>query len=210
VSYQVATVDDMQEIPYRQDTHMRPVRHHFGIRAFGTNAWTAAAVGDRLLPEHTEDEGNEELYVVVRGRARFEIDGESVDAPAGTLVFVGPEANRTAFAEEPGTAVLAVGSSVGQAYEVGGWEIWSEFHPAYEAGDYEGVIERARSTVEQSEYAAPMYNLACCEALAGRKEDAIGHLRTAFERRPGLRELARDDTDLDALREEPAFQELLV
>jgi hypothetical protein len=209
VSYQVATIDDMQEIPYREDTHMRPVRHHFGISSFGTNAWTAAAVGDRLLPQHTEDEGHEELYVVVRGRARFEIDGDTVDAPAGTLVSVRPEGNRTAFAEEPGTAVLAVGSTVGQAYEVGGWEIWSEFHPAYEAGDYEGVIDRARSTVEQSEYAAPLYNLACCEALTGRTEDAIGHLRTAFERRPGLRELAQDDSDLDSLREEQAFRELV-
>jgi hypothetical protein len=209
VSYRVATVDDMQEIAYRQDTHMRPVRHHFGISAFGTNAWTAAAAGDRLLPEHEEDEGNEELYVVLGGRARFEVDGEAVDAPAGTLVFVSPESRRTAFAEEAGTTVLAVGSTVGKPYEVGGWEIWSEFHPAYEAGDYEGVIERARSTVEQSEYAAPLYNLACCEALAGHMEDAIDHLRIAFERRPGLRELAQEDTDLDPLREERGFQELL-
>jgi hypothetical protein len=81
---------------------MRPVRHHLGISAFGTNAWTAADEGDRLLPEHQEDEGKEELYVVLRGRARFEIDGDSADAPVGTLVFVGPESNRTAFAEEAG------------------------------------------------------------------------------------------------------------
>ena len=209
MSYQIATVDQMQEILYRQDTHMRPVRHHFGISAFGTNAWTAAAVGDRLLPEHEEDEGNEELYVVLGGRARFVVDGDTVDAPARTLVFVSPESTRTAFAEEAGTIVLAVGSTVGKPYEVGGWEIWSEFHPAYEAGDYEGVIERARSTVEQSEYAVPLYNLACCEALAGRKEDAVDHLRVAFERRPSLRELAQEDTDLDPLRDEPAFRELV-
>src|SRR4051794_27565959 len=108
---------------------MRPVRHHLGISAFGTNAWTAANQGDRLLPEHREDEGKEELYVVLRGRARFEIDGDSADAPLGTLVFVGPESNRTAFAEEAGTTVLAIGSTVGQPYEVGGWEVWAEFHP---------------------------------------------------------------------------------
>ena len=77
----------------------------------------AANEGDRLVPEHKEDEGSEELYVVLRGRARFEIDGESVDAPEGTLVFVRPETNRTAFAEEAGTTVLAVGSRVGQPYE---------------------------------------------------------------------------------------------
>ena len=209
MSYRVATIDELQDIAYRQDTHMRPVRHHLGITAFGTNAWTASIEGDRLMPEHEEDEGSEELYVVLRGRARFEIDGESVDAPEGTLVFVRPETNRTAFAEEAGTTVLAVGSRVGQPYEAGGWEVWAEFHAAYEAGEYEAVIDRARETLEASGYATPLYNLACCEALTGRNEDAIGHLRVAIERRPSLRDVAKDDTDLDPLRDEPAFRKLV-
>jgi mannose-6-phosphate isomerase-like protein (cupin superfamily) len=208
-SYRVATVGELPDIAYRQDTHMRPVRHHLGITAFGTNAWTAVDEGDRLLPEHQEDEGNEELYVVVRGRARFEIDGDTVDAPQGTLVFVRPEGHRTAYAEEAGTTVLAIGSTVGKPYEVGGWVVWAEYHPAYEAGDYEAVIDGARAKLEASGYAAPLYNLACCEALAGRKEDAVGHLRLAFERRPSLRDLALEDTDLDPLRDEPAFRELV-
>ena len=209
VSYRAARIDELQDIAYRQDTHMRPVRHHLGITAFGTNAWTAANKGDRLMPEHEEDEGSEELYVVLSGRARFEIDSETVDAPEGTLVFVRPQTKRTAFAEEPGTTVLAVGSRVGQPYEAGGWEVWAEFQPAYEAGDYEAVIDRARETLEASNYATPIYNLACCEALTGRKEAAIGHLRLAFERRPSLRDVAKQDTDFDSLREEPAFRELL-
>ena len=209
LSYRVTTIDELQDIGYRQDTHMRPVRHHLGITAFGTNAWTAADEGDRLMPEHEEDEGSEELYVVLRGRARFEIGGDTVDAPQGALVFVLPETSRTAFAEEAGTTVLAIGSKVGQPYEVGGWEVWAEFHPVYEAGDYEAVIDRARETLEASGYPAPLYNLACCEALAGRDEDAIAHLRVAFERRPSLRDLAKEDTDLDPLRDEPAFRELV-
>ena len=209
MSYQVATIDQLQDIAYRQDTHMRPVRHHLGITAFGTNAWTAANEGDRLMPEHQEDEGSEELYVVLRGRARFEIDGETVDAPEGMFVFVRPETSRTAFAEEAATTVLAIGSRVGQPYEAGGWEVWAEFHPAYEAGEYESVIDQARETLEATDYATPLYNLACCEALTGRKEAAIGHLRLAFERRPSLRDVAKQDTDLDSLREEPAFRELL-
>jgi mannose-6-phosphate isomerase-like protein (cupin superfamily) len=209
LSYRVAAIDELQDIVHRQGTHMRPVRHQLGISAFGTTAWTAADTGDRLLPEHREDEDMEELYVVVRGRARFEIDGDVVHAPQGTLVFVRPEGNRTAFAEEAGTTVLAIGSTVGQPYEVGGWEVWAEFHPAYEAGDYDAVIERGRETLETSGYAAPLYNLACCEALAGRAQDAIAHLRAAFERRPRLRELAKEDADFDTLRGEPAFRELV-
>jgi mannose-6-phosphate isomerase-like protein (cupin superfamily) len=209
VAFKVAAVDEIEAIDYRQETHMRPVRERLGITAFGTNAWTAADVGDRLIPEHQEDEGNEELYAVLRGRARFEIDGESVDAPAGTLVFVRPEGNRTAFAEEAGTTVLALGSTVGQPYHGGGWEVWAQFHPLYEAGEYETVIDSARETLEASGYAAPLYNLACCEALAGRTDDAIGHLRAAIEKRPNLRDLAKEDSDLDALREEPGFKELV-
>jgi mannose-6-phosphate isomerase-like protein (cupin superfamily) len=209
MSYRIATVDELQDIAYRQETHMRPVRHHMGISAFGTNAWTAATEGDRLIPEHEEDEGSEELYVVLRGRARFEIGDDVVDAPSGTLVFVEPQTNRTAFAEEAGTTVLAVGSTVGKPYEVGGWEIWSEFQAAYEAGEYEAVIGRARAALEASGYATPLYNLACCEALVGHTEDAIGHLTVAFERRPVLREFAKDDTDLDSLRDEADFQALV-
>jgi mannose-6-phosphate isomerase-like protein (cupin superfamily) len=209
MSYRVATVDMLQDIAYRQDTHMRPVRHHLGITAFGTNAWTAACEGQRLMPEHEEDEGSEELYVVLRGRARFEVGGDSVDAPQGTLVFVPPRTSRTAFAEEAGTTVLAVGGTVGRPYEAGGWEVWAEFHPAYEAGEYDAVIDRARETLEASGYATPLYNLACCEALAGRKEDAIGHLRVAFERRPSLRDLAKQDSDFDPVRDEPAFRQLV-
>jgi mannose-6-phosphate isomerase-like protein (cupin superfamily) len=208
-AFRVAAVDEIEAIDYRQDTNMRPVRHHLGITAFGTNAWTAAQVGDRLMPEHQEDAGSEELYVVLRGRARFEIDGDSVDAPAGTLVFVRPEVNRTAFGEEAGTTVLAVGSTVGEPYHGGGWEVWAPFHPQYEAGEYEAVIESARETLEASGYAAPLYNLACCEALAGRSDDAIGHLRAAIEQRPNLRDLAKEDTDLDPLRDDPAFKELV-
>jgi mannose-6-phosphate isomerase-like protein (cupin superfamily) len=209
VNYKVATIEDIEGVDYREDTSLRPVRHHLGITAFGTNGWVAENVGDRLMPSHEEDPGNEELYVVVSGRARFEIDGEAVDAPAGTLVFCRPEANRTAFAEEVGTTVLAVGSTVGEPYHGGGWEVWAQFHPQYEAGDYEGVIARARETLEESGYAAPLYNLACCESLAGRKEDAIAHLAQAMERRPQLRELAKEDTDFDPIREEPGFRQLV-
>ncbi|MGH3428287.1 MAG: TPR end-of-group domain-containing protein [Mycobacteriales bacterium] len=209
MAYRVAIIEEVPSTGYRQGTLMRRVRPHLGITAFGTNAWTAAREGDRLVPEHHEDEGNEELYVVLRGHARFEIDGDTVDAPLGTLVFVEPHSNRTAFAEEAGTTVLAIGSTVGQPYEVDGWEVWAPFQSAYEAGDNDAVIGQARKTIEASGYATPLYNLACCEALAGRQEDAINHLKIAFERRPSLRELATADTELDALRDQPAFRELI-
>jgi hypothetical protein len=71
------------------------------------------------------------------------------------------------------------------------------------------VAQQGREPIEQSGYPLPLYNLACCEALAGMPQDAIGHVRAAIERRPSLRELAREDSDLDSLRDEPAFRELV-
>ena len=82
--YAVAHLDEIDE----QDDGRcpwRPVRDHFGITAFGANAWTARDAGDRVINEHDESgDGNEELYLVLRGRAAFELDGDRVDAPAAS------------------------------------------------------------------------------------------------------------------------------
>ncbi|HEY6760295.1 MAG TPA: cupin domain-containing protein, partial [Baekduia sp.] len=103
-SYAVARLDEIEELTDGREP-FRPVRHHFGISSFGINAWTARAVGDRIINEHDESEpdASEELYLVVRGRAVFELDGDRVAAPTGTFVFVPPGVKRTAFAEEPET-----------------------------------------------------------------------------------------------------------
>ena len=196
----------------------RPIRHHFDIKSFGVNAWTAREAGDRIINEHREvdDEGNEEqeeLYLVHTGRARFELDGESLDAPAGTFVYAVPSVKRTAFAEEAGTTIIALGGTPGRAFEVGGWEVWRPFQDLYEAGEYEGVADRGRAEIEASGLSMPLYNLACCESLAGRKTDAIEHVRLALasteQYRDRLRSLASKDSDLDPLRDEPAFRELV-
>ena len=211
-TYKVANLDDLELRPWRETLTGR-VRHELGIEAFGVNSWVGKSPGDRVIPEHAEDQpgDHDELYAVVRGHARFEVGDDTVDAPNGTLVYVpaGPT-RRTAFAEEPDTIVLAIGAARGQAYEPNnGWELWQQFHPLYEAGEYEAAVEQSRAVVEESGLPMPLYNLACCEALAGRKDDAIGHLKAAFEK-ADLRELAKEDTDLDGLRGEAAFQELLV
>ena len=207
--YAVAHLDEIDELTDGREPY-RPVRHHFGITAFGITAWTGRESGDRIINEHEEDEDNEELYVVQRGRAAFELDGERVDAPAGTLVFARAGVKRTAFAEEPGTTIIAVGGTAGKAYEPAGWELWAPIRPLYEAGEYDEAIDRARKLVEEHpQYAIPLYNLACCESLAGRTSDAIEHLRAAIDRMEQLRSYAREDSDFDAIREEAAFKELV-
>jgi tetratricopeptide (TPR) repeat protein len=207
--YRVTHLDEIQEMTDGR-APWRPVRHHFGITSFGFNAWTGDEAGDRVINEHDEEGEDEELYFVWRGRARFEMDGEAVDAPAGTYVFVSPGVKRTAFAEEAGTTILAAGAMPGQAYSPDGWELWAQVNPLYVAGRYEEAADRGRELVKANPgYANPLYNLACCESLAGRAADAIGHLREAIELLPRLREYAKEDSDFDPIREDPAFQRLV-
>src|SRR3954451_19723563 len=163
--YQVARLEDIEHVDYKE-TQMGRVRHELGIRAFGVNSWLGPNVGDRVIPEHAEDqEGDQdELYVVVRGRARFEGGGETVDAPQGTLVYVpaGPTV-RTAFVEEPGPTVVAVGATAGKAFEVHGWEFWGPLYDDYTAGDHEAVVAKGKGPIEANPYPMPLYNLACVE-----------------------------------------------
>jgi tetratricopeptide (TPR) repeat protein len=208
------TVAHLDEIDERDDGRCpyRPVRHHLGITAFGVNTWTARAAGDRIINEHDESEpdANEELYLFMTGRARFELDGDRVDAPAGTFVFARPGVKRTAFAEEAGTTVVALGGTPGKAYESDGWELWAPLHPLYEAGEYAQAADRGRELVEEHpQYAALFYNLACCESLAGRATDALGHLRQAIAMSEKFRAFAKDDSDFDPIREEAGFKELV-
>ena len=209
--YAVAHLDEIDETDDGREP-WRPVRHHFGITAFGVNAWTARDAGDRIINEHDESEpdSNEELYLVLQGRAVFELDGDRVVAPAGTFVFARPGVKRTAVAEEPETTIIAVGSTPGKPYEPGGWELWAPLRPLYEAGEYAEVADRGRELIEaHPAYAELAYNVACCEARVGRTDDAITHLRLAIDRTEQLRSLAADDSDFDPIRDEPAFKELI-
>ena len=210
--YAVAHLDEIDELSDGR-CPWRPVRHHFGITSFGVNAWTGREAGDRIINEHDEsdaDDNHGELYLAQSGRATFELDGERVDVPAGTFVFARPGVRRTAFAEEPGTTIVALGGTPGKAYEPFGWEIWAPLNRFYEAGDYAEAADRGRELVEaHPEYVGLLYNLACCESLAGRTADAIEHLRQAIERSPRSRSLAAEDSGFDPIREEPAFKELV-
>jgi hypothetical protein len=210
--YRVAHLTEIDEISDGR-CPSRPVRAHFGITSFGVNAWSGREQGDRIINEHDEAEAGdeqEELYLVQSGRARFELDGESVDAPAGTFVFARPGVKRTAFAEEPGTTIIALGGTPGKVYEPSGFELWTALGPLYEAGEYAEAADRGLEVAEaHPEYPMLLYNVACCESLAGRTADAVAHLRQTIERAEKFRAFAANDSDLDPIRDDPAFKELM-
>lgn len=210
-AYAVAQLDEIEELP-DAGCHYRPVRHHLGVTAFGVTTWTARAAGDLVIAEHDEDDptADQELFLVLTGHAVFEIDGDRVDAPAGTLVFAPPGTRRTATAQQGGTTVLALEGTPGRAYEARGWELWAPLAPLYAAEEYAEVADRLGALVAASpQYPMLFFNLACCESRSGRTREALDHLRQAVEMSEEFRRSAEDDPDLDPIRDEPAFRQLV-
>jgi quercetin dioxygenase-like cupin family protein len=205
--YEVVHIDELEELPINNGEFVwRPVRRRFGITAFGTNAYTADA-GQRVVEEHAEQDNHQEMYVVIRGRATFTLDGEEVDAPAGTIVYAHPNTRRGAVAAEDGTAVLAVGAKPGVVFEP---SLWEEIFAANAYAD-KGELDKGRKLIadllaEHPDSWQGYYNAACLEARAGDKEQAFGHLERAVSLEPEkVREFAANDSDFDSIRDDPRF-----
>ncbi len=203
-SYRVLSVGELDRIPVSHGLEWRPIRRRLGIRAFGMNAYTAEKVGDCVVEEHKEGSGHEEVYVVLEGLARFTVDGDEFDAPAGTLVYLpNPDVLRSAVSQEGGTTVLAVGGWPDKAFEPSGWEWTFEASPLADAGRYDEAIAIMKDGMEQlGESGAGWYHIARFEAKAGRTEDAATHLAKALELRPDVRDFAEKDEDLAPLLED--------
>jgi hypothetical protein len=200
-------LDEVEGIPVFGSLVWKPVRRELGVTAFGINAYTAVNAGDEVVEDHTEESlGHEEIYLVVSGHAVFTVDGEEVDAPAGTLVFLDdPKQRRAAIARDAGTTVLAIGGVPGR-HEVSAWEYLFATLPAREAGDYETARRMLEESVaEHPELPALHYHLACIEALCGNRERAIDELEIAVAAGERFRERAREDEDFDSIRDDPRF-----
>jgi mannose-6-phosphate isomerase-like protein (cupin superfamily) len=211
--YEVVRVDELDRIPVGEHGLMwRPVRRRLGIEAFGVNAYSADEAGHEVV-EHHDETGtgagrHEELYVVIRGHALFTLDGEEVDAPAGTCVFVRERSvKRGAHAVDAGATVLALGGKPGEAFQVSPWEYYFAAIPAYRDKDYARGIEIVGEGLERyPDNPSILYTLACLESLAGERESALEHLRQAAAREPRVAEWAKGDSDLDPIRDDPRFE----
>lgn len=207
-AYEVAQLDELESFPGPGTLRWTPIRRRFGLSAFGINAYTAAEAGQDVVEEHTESTlGHEEVYVVVAGRATFTLGGESVDAPAGTIVVLrDPATRRYAVAAEPATTVLAVGGKPG-LHDASAWEWSFAAYGHHGEGDTERGIAVLEEGLEQKPEARSrfLYDIACLEALSGRRDEALDHLLEAVELDPKLRELAASDTDLDPIRADSRF-----
>ena len=205
--WQVARLDEIE----RRGRDI-PVREHLGIHAFGINAYEPGEDGT-LISEHDEaGSGQEELYIVLDGQATFEVDGETVDAPAGTFVVVPPQSGRKATGD--GT-ILAVGATPGEAYQGidwgDAWRFHSESMTAYGEQRYGDALDAVRGGLERvPDHPGLHYNYACFATLAGETGDeTFSHLQRSVELYPNFREQARTDNDFAAVRDDPRFEEAL-
>ena len=213
--YTVTHLDEIEKFispasPAANPTWHR-IRSHFGVEAFGINAWTATEDGQTLIGEHDEvgtgANRHEELYLILEGRARFTVDGEAVDAPAGTLVFVrNPESKRGAVAEEAGTTVLAVGAKPGEPFSVSSWERNADVLRFWQTQEWDKAIEELTALHEREpESAGILYNLACAETQAGQTDEALAHLAQAIELNGDFTKSAPEDPDFAPIRDDPRF-----
>jgi tetratricopeptide (TPR) repeat protein len=87
---------------------------------------------------------------------------------------------------------------------------WDSGQPLYEAGQYAEAADKGVELIEaRPDQPYLYYNVACCESLAGRPAAAVEHLRQAIDMWEGCRDMAKNDADFDAIRDQPAFQELI-
>ena len=198
----VLSLGDLQKIEVA-GTLLRPIRKPLGVSAFGINAYTGPSEGDLVIEPHDETGSSsgqhEELYVVITGHAVFELAGEEIDAPAGTLVFAQPEQHRSATARAADTTVLVIGGKPGAAGPPSPFEYY--FLAAGETDPNRAYEVCAEGLEHYPDNASLHYNLACFAALAGRREDALRHIGIAFEADPKTRSWATDDRDLDSIRD---------
>ena len=205
--WKVARLDDVE----RRGSFI-PLREFLGIHSFGMNARLPSEDGT-LINEHDESgSGQEEVYVVLDGNATFEVDGETFDAPAGTLVSVQPGLSRKATGD---ATVLVMGGTPGEAYQAldwgEAWQVQSESMAAYGEQRYADALEIVRRGLEQyPDNPGLNFNYACFASLAGEVDDeTFSHLRRSVELYDPFRQQARTDDDLAAVRDDPRFEEAL-
>ena len=215
--YVFARLDELEPAPLTAPDATDDGRRRFNLRrslditSFGVQAYSAPN-GIDVIRAHDEtllvEAGQEELYVVLRGAATFEIDGESVEAPEGSLVYVRPTAMRKATAMDDSTTILVVGGTPGKAYEPAPEEA-AEAFAAYNAGDYQGALAKQRVVVEKRP-GDPVahFNAGCFAARAGLADESFEHLGRAVEISERIKELMATDEDLDSIREDQRFAEL--
>jgi hypothetical protein len=200
--WKALALDEVDAVPWRgTELVWRPVRQALGTRIVGMGGYTADRAGQVVIEGHTESEdglSHEEVYVVLRGRATFTLDGRDVDAPAGTFVAViDPGVHRRAVAAEGGTAVLALGSLPAFVPSDSEWIERARPHLRSDPDRAIAILQELRATKPDgpvAEVAAAFISIARGNEVAAR--EALAGL---VARRPDLVAVLAEDEELERL-----------
>ena len=201
-------VDDIEAIAIA-GVKCKPVRATLGIEAFGVNAYVGEPGELVVLPHREARARQDEVYIVVNGRATFRVEDQTCDAPARTLVFVRAGEHREARAEQPATLVVAVGARAGEPHSISPWDYEFRAYGAYRTGR----LDEARAVIDEGLARFPRsaslhFSLACVESLRGDGQAALDHLGRALELGESVREWIPDEPALQAIRDHLRLAEM--
>ena len=205
-AYEVAHIDDLDRFPVDDEELLwRPVRRKLGITAFGANAYTAEKGDERVVEEHYERDGAEELYFVASGRATFTLGDEEIDAPAGTFVYAEPGTKRGAR-RQPSRRPRSSRSAPSRACHTRSRAGRRSSSPSGICAT--GTRTRAarrwpRRSPQHPDAWQGHFNAACFESLTGNRDATFEHLRRAIELDPAGRRVRAEGHGLRRLPRRP-------
>lgn len=112
--YTVKTIDEMEAIHHGL---VKLAGAELGLRSFGIQVLDLPP-GFSDYPEHDHcEDGQEEVYLVLRGAAELEVDGQQLSLDVGEMVRVAPDKRRKLVPGADGARVLAIGAAEDSPYQ---------------------------------------------------------------------------------------------
>lgn len=116
--YKIVDIDDIEAIAFGT---FRRARAALDVESFGIQVLDLPPNID-AYPEHDHShDGQEEVYIVMRGTGEIEIDGERHPLQPDTMVSVKAGIKRKLWPGDEGMRIVALGGKPGQAYSVQGY-----------------------------------------------------------------------------------------
>ena len=114
--FAVKKIDEMEAV---YGGAFKRARAELGVESWGMQVMDLPPNLDQY-PEHDHGEdGQEEVYVALRGSGEIEIEGERFPLDPDTMVRVGPGVKRKIWPGSEGMRLLALGGCSGKVYEPG-------------------------------------------------------------------------------------------
>ena len=113
-TYAVKRIDEMEAV---YGGAFKRARAELGVESFGMQIIDMPPNYDNYPVHDHEQDGQEEVYLALRGGGELEIDGERFPLDPDHAARVGPGVSRKVWPGEEGIRVLVLGGKAGSLYE---------------------------------------------------------------------------------------------